>query len=71
MYAETERGPIGAIIIVGAHGFGVVMCVARLDFVVNRPRGEDMTNARACLYRFVIKLRRVIVVVRCGTFAWR
>jgi hypothetical protein len=67
--------PVRALIVVGAHGFGVIMCVALHDFVVNRPQGEDMANARGegggFLYLYVFKLKRVDVVVRGGTFAWR
>jgi hypothetical protein len=39
------------------------MSVALHDFVVNRPQGEDMANARGLLYLCVVKLKRVVVVV--------
>jgi hypothetical protein len=46
LYVEAAGKPVRALIVVGAHGFGVVMCVALHDFVVNRPQGEDMSNVR-------------------------
>jgi hypothetical protein len=71
LYIHAAGKPVRALIVVGAHGCGVVMCVALHDFVVNRPQGEDMANARGVLYLYVVKLKRVVVVVRGRTFAWR
>jgi hypothetical protein len=73
MHAEAAGGPVRALIIVGAHGLGVVMCVARDDFIVNRSFGEDMTNRgfEGVVFCYVVKLMRVVVVVKSGTFALR
>jgi hypothetical protein len=71
LYVEAVGKPARAYIFVGAHGFGVVMCVARHDFVVNRPQGEEMANERGVLYLYIVKLKRVVAVVRGRMFAWR